>query len=47
MEYANRVGALPLIVDDILVNFDPKRAKATIQLLKEISRENHNVHMPS
>jgi uncharacterized protein YhaN len=39
-EYANRVGALPLIVDDILVNFDPQRAKATIQLLKEISREN-------
>jgi uncharacterized protein YhaN len=39
-EYSNRVGTLPLIVDDILVNFDPQRAKATIRLLNEISREN-------
>lgn len=39
-EYANRVGTLPLIVDDILVNFDPQRAKTTIRLLNEISKEN-------
>ncbi len=39
-EYANRVGTLPLIVDDILVNFDLQRAKSTIRLLNEISREN-------
>ena len=39
-EYANRVGTLPLIVDDILVNFDPQRAKTTIRLLDEISKEN-------
>ncbi|ODS30813.1 MAG: Chromosome partition protein Smc [Candidatus Scalindua rubra] len=39
-EYANRVGTLPLIVDDILVNFDPQRAATTIKLLNEISREN-------
>ncbi len=39
-EYAKRVGALPLIVDDILVNFDSQRAKTTIRLLNEISGEN-------
>ncbi len=39
-EYAGRVGTLPLIVDDILVNFDPQRAKTTIRLLNEISGEN-------
>jgi uncharacterized protein YhaN len=39
-EYANRVGTLPLIVDDILVNFDPQRAKTTIRLLNEVSKEN-------
>ena len=39
-EYADRVGTLPLIVDDILVNFDPQRAKTTIRLLNEISKEN-------
>jgi uncharacterized protein YhaN len=39
-EYANRVGTLPLIVDDILVNFDPQRAKSTIRLLNEVSKEN-------
>ena len=39
-EYANRVGTLPIIVDDILVNFDPQRAKTTIRLLNEISKEN-------
>jgi uncharacterized protein YhaN len=39
-EYASRVGTLPLIVDDILVNFDPQRAKTTIRLLNEVSKEN-------
>jgi uncharacterized protein YhaN len=39
-EYANRVGTLPLIVDDILVNFDSQRARTTISLLNEISKEN-------
>jgi len=39
-EYAKRVGTLPLIVDDILVNFDPQRAKTTIRLLNEVSKEN-------
>ena len=39
-EYTNRVGSLPLIVDDILVNFDPLRAKTTIRLFNEVSKEN-------
>ena len=39
-EYAHRAGTLPLIVDDILVNFDLHRAATTIKLLNEISREN-------
>ena len=39
-EYACRVGTLPLIADDILVNFDPQRAKTTIRLLNEVSKEN-------
>ena len=42
-EYAGRVGTLPLIVDDILVNFDPQRAKTTIRLLNEISGENQSI----
>jgi uncharacterized protein YhaN len=43
-EYANRVGPLPLVVDDILVNFDPKRAKATLRLISEVAGE-HQVIM--
>ncbi|TDE63777.1 MAG: hypothetical protein D8M57_16385, partial [Candidatus Scalindua sp. AMX11] len=43
-EYADRVGPLPLIVDDILVNFDPKRAKATLRLINEVAGE-HQVIM--
>lgn len=42
-EYANRMGTLPLIVDDILVNFDPQRADATMQLINEVSKENQVV----
>ncbi len=43
-EYADRVGPLPLIVDDILVNFDPERAKATLRLINEVAGE-HQVIM--
>ncbi|MDR4498106.1 MAG: AAA family ATPase [Candidatus Scalindua sp.] len=43
-EYANRAGPLPIIVDDILVNFDPKRAKATLQLINEVAGQ-HQVVM--
>ncbi len=36
-EYAKHAGPLPVVVDDILVNFDPDRAKATIKVLGELS----------
>lgn len=36
-EYAKHAGPLPVVVDDILVNFDPKRAKATIQVLGQLA----------
>ena len=32
-EYAQHAGPLPIVIDDILVNFDPGRAKATIKVL--------------
>lgn len=32
-EYAQHAGPLPIVIDDILVNFDPNRAKATIKVL--------------
>ncbi len=37
-EYAKHAGPLPLVVDDILVNFDPDRARAAINVLAEIAR---------
>ena len=46
-EYAGRVGTLPLIVDDILVNFDPQRAKTTIRLLNEISGKIRSLCSPA
>ncbi|MDT7043105.1 AAA family ATPase [Candidatus Nitronereus thalassa] len=36
-EYAKHAGPLPLVIDDILVNFDPERAKATIAVLGQIA----------
>ena len=36
-EYAKHAGPLPVVVDDILVNFDSERAKATIKVLGELA----------
>ena len=36
-EYARYAGPLPLVMDDILVNFDPERAKAAIDVFKHIA----------
>ncbi|WP_342377787.1 AAA family ATPase [Myxococcus stipitatus] len=36
-DFAETRGALPLIVDDVLVNFDPLRARAAIHLLAQLS----------
>ena len=37
-EYAKHAGPLPIVVDDILVNFDSIRAKATMKVLQEIAK---------
>lgn len=37
-EYAKHAGPLPLVVDDIFVNFDPGRAKATMKIFGEVAR---------
>jgi uncharacterized protein YhaN len=36
-EYAKHAGPLPLVVDDILVNFDPARARAAIVALHAVA----------
>jgi uncharacterized protein YhaN len=36
-DFGETRGALPLMVDDILVNFDPKRARGTLELLARLS----------
>jgi len=38
-EYSKRSEPLPLIMDEILVNFDSPRAKATASVLADFSRE--------
>jgi uncharacterized protein YhaN len=36
-DFGETRGALPLIVDDVLVNFDPERARGAIRLLAQLS----------
>ncbi|MET0405247.1 MAG: DNA repair protein Rad50, partial [Cystobacter sp.] len=38
-DFGETRGALPLMVDDILVNFDPKRARSTLELLARLSAQ--------
>jgi uncharacterized protein YhaN len=38
-EFSKRSASLPIIMDDILVNFDPERAKETIKGIMELSSE--------
>jgi uncharacterized protein YhaN len=40
--FAERAEPLPLVLDDVLVNFDPERAEHTAEVLAEIA-ENHQV----
>ncbi|MDA8346912.1 MAG: AAA family ATPase [Thermaerobacter sp.] len=35
--YGERVAALPLVLDDVLVNFDPTRARAVLSILGEFA----------
>ncbi len=38
-EFARRASSVPVIMDDVLVNFDPRRARATAELLVDFARE--------
>jgi uncharacterized protein YhaN len=38
-DFGETRGALPLIVDDVLVNFDPERARGAIRLLARLSEQ--------
>src|SRR5205807_7826546 len=38
-EFARRSASLPLIMDDVLVNFDPERARGVAQELARFSRQ--------
>jgi uncharacterized protein YhaN len=37
-EYANHVDPLPVVFDDIFVNFDPDRSRTSIQALRELCK---------
>ncbi len=41
--YARRGIQLPLILDDVLVNFDTRRAKTAASLLRDVAREGHQL----
>ncbi|HET6879238.1 MAG TPA: AAA family ATPase, partial [Pirellulales bacterium] len=41
--YARRGVELPLVLDDVLVNFDAKRARAAANVLREFAEEGHQV----
>lgn len=41
--YARRDIQLPLVLDDLLVNFDNSRAKATAKLLRDFAAEGHQI----
>jgi uncharacterized protein YhaN len=43
--FARRGIALPLVLDDVLVNFDAPRAKAAVQVLREFSKRGHQILM--
>jgi len=37
-EYANHVDPLPVVFDDIFVNFDPNRSRNTFNAVRELSK---------
>ena len=43
--YARRGAVLPMVMDDILVNFDSKRARAAAELLVEFSKNGYQLLM--
>ena len=38
-EFSRHAESIPLVMDDVLVNFDPERRKATAELLLDFARE--------
>ena len=38
-EYERKAEPLPLVVDEVLVNFDPERAKETAGILYEFAKD--------
>jgi uncharacterized protein YhaN len=38
-EFSKTTESLPIIMDEILVNFDPRRARATAETIIELSKE--------
>jgi hypothetical protein len=43
--FARRGARLPLVLDDVLVNFDAPRAKAAIRVLHDFSKRGHQILM--
>jgi hypothetical protein len=43
--YARRGAVLPLILDDVLVNFDTRRARAAAEVLRDFSNAGHQILM--
>ena len=41
--YAGRGACLPLVLDDVLVNFDADRAKATARVLRDFAKSGHQM----
>jgi hypothetical protein len=41
--YARRGAPLPLVLDDVLVNFDADRAKAAAKVLRDFAAEGHQI----
>lgn len=44
-EYSRRAEPLPIVMDDVLVNFDEDRARRTLEALVEFSRENQIIFL--
>ena len=39
LHYCRQTEPLPIIMDDVLVNFDADRSRATLEALRDVSRE--------
>ena len=41
--YGQQAISLPIVADDILVNFDDDRARATVSVLEMLAEEGHQI----